>query len=706
MSINLTDELQAKTKKGKIASAKQVFLEGDQENLQQIGDKTHQLEDAIKDITVSGGASTANAVSYNNETSGMTAVTAQGAIDELASKKANSADVTSQMQTEQSRVNSELSKKFDKDSISQESGNAVDKVMSQKAVSDKLSELSNTQNNIKNKTDYINVKEHTNKETIDVLREDGSEIFHIEDDGIIYEGENVCKKAVGAMQAEDFPIENRKGNIYNDIIIADDDDNEVVHIRKSGVTLNNIFIVSNGIKYSIVKLQSKKNLETFHTDFNYVHDASAKNVGLPLVYKADTHASDVRTESNFIINAICYPSGEIIAERCDGKVTKIDNRGKESILFTINNSTEWRLLWMDSNLNVYISPDGNDMDYRDRGLYKLSYGDSTFRKVIALYDPSSSIEQETYQVNSKIWTMCEDDNGYLYAGVYQNQEPWNPAIYRSKDGGNTWNYLFNFRTSGLVPDGHHIHFVDYNPYNRKLYVTVGEHNQVFESSDHGETWSSLDVVLEDEKGTSILPVNNGLIIGSDSAYSCCMHKVYPDGTFRVCGRLWANVVFGIRKSDITGWLYAFTMLDASVDSLEYMPPIDAINDSSVLSSWIESKPSHIEEWKKYNNMCRDYFPEDSVRPQHCSILISKDSGETWEILYKEKAGLHSGSGFPVIGQFRNGECLCAFKKNENGNGIYSNPIVISEGKHIYGELGVSVEGDIFAKLLSNKIIKL
>ena len=86
MSINLTDELLAKTKKGKIASAKQVFLEGDQENLQHIGEKTHQLEDAFKDITVSGGASTANAVSYNNETSGMTAVTAQGAIDELATK--------------------------------------------------------------------------------------------------------------------------------------------------------------------------------------------------------------------------------------------------------------------------------------------------------------------------------------------------------------------------------------------------------------------------------------------------------------------------------------------------------------------------------------------------------------------------------------------------------------------------------------------
>lgn len=133
MSINLTDELLAKTKKGKIASAKQVFLEGDQENLQQIGDKTHQLEDAIKDITVSGGASTANAVSYNNETSGMTAVTAQGAIDELAAKN-KVQDVTIGTKAEKSEVATELDKKFDKENIAQEFGDSEDKVVSQFAL--------------------------------------------------------------------------------------------------------------------------------------------------------------------------------------------------------------------------------------------------------------------------------------------------------------------------------------------------------------------------------------------------------------------------------------------------------------------------------------------------------------------------------------------------------------------------------------------
>lgn len=133
MSINLTDELLAKTKKGKIASAKQVFLEGDKENLQQIGEKTHQLEDAIKDITVSGGASTATAVSYNNETSGMTAVTAQGAIDELAAKN-KAQDATIGTKAEKSEVATELDKKFDKENIAQEFGDSKDKVVSQFAL--------------------------------------------------------------------------------------------------------------------------------------------------------------------------------------------------------------------------------------------------------------------------------------------------------------------------------------------------------------------------------------------------------------------------------------------------------------------------------------------------------------------------------------------------------------------------------------------
>lgn len=144
MPINITDEFRAATTKGKIASAKEVYLTGDTENLQQIGEKTHQLEDSIKNIAATGGASTAAAVTFDNAASGMTAVNAQGAIEELntknkaqdteIAKKANSADVNSKINEESTRVDAEIAKKVDKTSIVQEFGESEDKVVSQFAL--------------------------------------------------------------------------------------------------------------------------------------------------------------------------------------------------------------------------------------------------------------------------------------------------------------------------------------------------------------------------------------------------------------------------------------------------------------------------------------------------------------------------------------------------------------------------------------------
>jgi hypothetical protein len=72
--------------------------------------RSTQMEKAIKSISVSGGASQATAVTYENTESGLDSVTAQGAIDELANKK------------------------FNKENIVQEFGESKDKVVSQFAL--------------------------------------------------------------------------------------------------------------------------------------------------------------------------------------------------------------------------------------------------------------------------------------------------------------------------------------------------------------------------------------------------------------------------------------------------------------------------------------------------------------------------------------------------------------------------------------------
>lgn len=72
--------------------------------------RSTQMEKAIKNISASGGASQATAVTYENTESGLDSVTAQGAIDELANKK------------------------FNKENIAQEFGDSKDKVVSQFAI--------------------------------------------------------------------------------------------------------------------------------------------------------------------------------------------------------------------------------------------------------------------------------------------------------------------------------------------------------------------------------------------------------------------------------------------------------------------------------------------------------------------------------------------------------------------------------------------
>lgn len=65
--------------------SQQAQITSNDSDISNLQDRSTQLEKSIKDITVTGGASTANAVSYDNEQSGLKAVTAQGAIDEVVS---------------------------------------------------------------------------------------------------------------------------------------------------------------------------------------------------------------------------------------------------------------------------------------------------------------------------------------------------------------------------------------------------------------------------------------------------------------------------------------------------------------------------------------------------------------------------------------------------------------------------------------------
>jgi len=215
-------------------------------------------------------------------------------------------------------------------------------------------------------------------------------------------------------------------------------------------------------------------------------------------------------------------------------------------------------------------------------LYRLVKGENTFTKVISLYDSESSVATEAEENNDTIWTMCEDGSGNLYAGVYAHTLHENPAIYKSTNGGTSWTYFFNFNTAGLTTNGKHIHSIIYSSQTNALYAIVGEINTVWESTDGGVSWYNFISGLPYDKGSAMLDLPSGILIGSDGAYECALTIVYFDVNDIQSSYIgWANTVFALRRSDITGFIYAFCKIDSSALSQKYYPPYSVLSLSGV-----------------------------------------------------------------------------------------------------------------------------
>lgn len=169
MSINLTDEIEVKTKKGKLGAAKQIFIEGDTQtvekeiqdinsrhndlsskheslsstvsehakqiesnqsqitanksaqdekntsldaNMAKLNTRDDQITELVKGVTATGGASVATAVTYDNTSSNLDAATVQGALDELVTKKISKEDIAQELGDSKEKVISQFALPF------------------------------------------------------------------------------------------------------------------------------------------------------------------------------------------------------------------------------------------------------------------------------------------------------------------------------------------------------------------------------------------------------------------------------------------------------------------------------------------------------------------------------------------------------------------------------------------------------------------
>ncbi len=639
----------------------------------------------------------------------------------------------------------------------------------------------------------VSAKSHSSASLLSRCREDGSGVYDI----------------------------RGRDNVVEPLVVAADGSEHVYTVSINEHCYIMVCVVLSDLKSVIIKREIAQNMDVE----NYVRTKYGDNENLyagdlPFnensnsiqTYFADNkNGSGTSIKSNYIVNAVAYPNGEIIACRNGGAVVKILNDGTEVPIqyngtdMVIQNASDWRGVFISKNNDVFISPhsslgkvDGtpngttNQINEADRGLYRIAYGSTTATKVLNLFNDAPVmvvlwVENTAYVVDDvvwyiyhcykcttahtsgstfdaskfermanweqnkvykagdivqwnnndyeciedhtsgsvwnsseqnywvaaascmrgqhdTVWSMCEDGKGDLYAGVYAHYTRRQPVIYKSHDRGIHWRYIYNFATNAdvdipgdwpIVQGPRHIHGITFNEYDNCLYCACGETNTLWKSSDYGFHWEDLKCAGYAGKPTSVIGVPGGVVMGSDGQWGCAITKVLNDGrTAKLVGKIWASFIFNIRRSDRTGWLYAFSRLDNVIANKGVgtsCPPVDAMTDTSALDEWVNgSNQNTIAAWKEHNAFCSNYYPEDAIIPHHAAIMVSKDDGDTWEILRCEDVGKNGSGGFATVGYFRNGECLTGLISDngrESGN-IYVQPVVISEGESI---------GEIFIK---------
>ena len=339
---------------------KQRQITANDEDISLLQTRSTQMEQSINNIAVTGGASVANTVAYSNTASGLVSINAQGAIDELAAKNATKAEKT--------EVTAELEKKFDKESILQESGNAEDKVMSQKAVSDKLSDLLpltdvnfiNVENEIGGFYRVVNDKPYLDKSSTTS----------------VYAKISI---AAGVYVVKAYVSGNRK------IIITDKNDN-ILQILGGN---------DEYIEYNISVL-----------DNSYIY-ASSKSNEYPIKVKSISGITEKMAQRLSLVNANYNFAGMIIKPLNSSSVTIAEKEDKS--IDVIFNRTSYTIFGAKGNFETIKIPSSNN-SFNIPNTKSLIYNNNTKNIEVVNYSDLNVYEDGTV-------ILLHNEEGYIVSGL-------------------------------------------------------------------------------------------------------------------------------------------------------------------------------------------------------------------------------------------------------------------------------------------------
>lgn len=311
--------------------------------------------------------------------------------------------------------------------------------------------------------------------------------------------------------------------------------------------------------------------------------------------------------------------------------TKIFDFGLQTeIYYTTDGGNNWDLVYTsldNGNVhvnNVAISPDNSDKLFIMRGPSPESVEGGLFISNDAGQTWTEKIAGTTYSAI----TFNPNNVNDILLGTFYLGEGQEENLYRSQDGGETWNVVdIDWTTMST----NSIHSITYNPLDLNQ-IMILEENEIAVSYDRGETWTNYVYPLNPEEyyyglTASFNPfVNNEVVISAnyypfisqDGGTTLSRLKspfVNPSGRLSVFGNEEKHIYYGLRN----GVMHQ-NLQDGTEEGFNLMP-IDLTPNFS--NSGVYADP---------NVAGRVYFSTTSGMMGSSALSMSSDHGETSSVI--------------------------------------------------------------------------